>query len=150
LQIDSGNFKSDKKLKQQFDWQEMLETGSYKKDKWQMQLVPGVQNRLTSLISLRLDLLNRDEHNSIQNSFVFPVSYKGKVNNDVYKIIAEEKLETPTGEYATLKIEKTHSNKSRISYYWLAKKLDYIPIRIRQLKDGKEQADMLIKSINLN
>jgi len=70
-----------------------------------------------------------------------------KLNDDVYQFIAEETIQTPEGEFQTLKFEKTHKNKRRISYFWLAKKLDYIPIRIQQIKEGEEQADMLLKSV---
>jgi len=68
-QIDSGSLKSSKKLKQVFDWQQMLESGRYNKKKWQLDLLPETQNRLTSLINLRVDLLSRSSIHNIKMSW---------------------------------------------------------------------------------
>ncbi len=143
-QIDSATLKSDKKLNQEFDWKQMIENGRYNEKEWQLSLPENVQNRLTSLVNLRLDLLNKDKNSYQQNSFVYPVSYKGKIRDDAYTILTKENITTPAGNFETLKVEKNHQNKSRSTYFWLAKKLDYIPVRIQQFKDGKEQADMLL------
>jgi len=148
-QIDSGSLKSSKKLKQVFDWQQMLESGRYNKKKWQLDLLPETQNRLTSLINLRVDLLSRNDTSSLkENSFIYPISYKGKINHDIYTILAEETLSTPAGVFETLKVQKSHKSKSRVSYYWLARKLDFLPVRIQQIKGGKEQANMLLQSVS--
>jgi len=147
IQTDTNNFRSTKVHKQNFDWQQMQETGSYKKKKWQLALKPEIQDRQTSILSLRVDLLAQNCSTQSSETYRYPVSYKGKLNDDVYQFIAEETIQTPEGEFQTLKFEKTHKNKRRISYFWLAKKLDYIPIRIQQIKEGEEQADMLLKSV---
>ncbi|MCP3675757.1 MAG: DUF3108 domain-containing protein [Gammaproteobacteria bacterium] len=144
LQKDKNSLKSAKAYKQNFNWQEMTETGSYKKKKWQLPLKAGIQDRQTSILSLRQDLLQQRSH----ETYKYPVSYKGKINDDVYVLIGEESQQTPAGTFNTLKFERTHKNAQRVSYFWLAKELDYLPVRIRQTKEGQEQADMLLSSIN--
>ncbi|MCP4270554.1 MAG: DUF3108 domain-containing protein, partial [Gammaproteobacteria bacterium] len=67
---------------------------------------------------------------------------------DVYEIMGEEKIITPAGEFDALYVKKIHQNKSRVSFVWLAKELNYLPVRIKQFKEGKEQADMILKSVN--
>ncbi len=150
----SNSFKSAKKNKQLFDWEQMLETGSYHKKNWQLELTPGIQDRLTSIIHLRLDLLLQDQKKNQQkgevpqqDTFQYPVSYKGEIKDDVYQLIGEEKVSTPAGDFETLYVKKIHKSKSRVSFVWLAKELKYLPVRIKQFKDGKEQADMILKSV---
>ncbi|MCP4413819.1 MAG: DUF3108 domain-containing protein, partial [Gammaproteobacteria bacterium] len=149
-----NSFKSAKKNKQLFDWEQMLETGSYHKKNWQLELTPGIQDRLTSIIHLRLDLLLQDQKKNQQkgevpqqDTFQYPVSYKGEIKDDVYQLIGEEKVSTPAGDFETLYVKKIHKSKSRVSFVWLAKELKYLPVRIKQFKDGKEQADMILKSV---
>jgi len=144
IQRDRNSFKSAKAHKQNFDWHQMQENGSYKKKKWQLQLKDGIQDRQTSILNLRRDLLQQE----IQETYRYPVSYKGKINDDVYVLVGEESLQTSAGTFETLKFEKTHKNRNRISYFWLAKELDYLPVRIQQIKEDEEQADMLLSSIN--
>ena len=146
-QADKVTFKSAKVLNQFFNWQQMLEDGRYKKESWQLKLDPEIQDRQTSLLSLRLDLLLQGKTEQSQQNFSYPVSYKGKISDDVFQLITEETLKTPAGTFQTLKYEKTHKNRKRITYLWLAKELNYLPIRIQRIKDGEEQADMLLKSI---
>jgi len=149
LQSYSTSFKSAKSNKQLFDWEKMLETGSYHKKKWQLELTPGIQDRLTSIILLRRDLMRIDQQQEKkQATFQYPVSYKGKIKNDVYELIGEEKIATPAGEFDALYVKKIHQSKSRVSYVWLVKELDYLPVRIKQFKEGKEQADMILKSVS--
>ncbi len=151
----SNSFKSAKKNKQLFDWEQMLETGSYHKNNWQLELTPGIQDRLTSILCLRLDLLLQDQKKNQQkgelqqqDTFQYPVSYKGKIKEDMYQLMGEEKVSTPAGDFETLHVKKIHQNKSRVSFVWLAKELNYLPVRIKQFNEGKEQADMLLNSVS--
>ncbi len=144
LQKDKISLRSAKVHKQNFNWQEMTEVGSYKKKKWKLPLKAGIQDRQISILSLRQDLLQQRS----QETYQYPVSYKGKINDDVYVLIGEESQQTPAGTFDTLKFERTHKNAQRVSYFWLAKELDYLPVRIQQIKKGQEQADMLLSSIN--
>jgi len=148
LQTDKNSFKAAVIQQQTFDWLTMLEDGSYKKQKWQLKVTPDIQDRQLSLLSLRLDLLQQDYTKGQQKTFQYSVSYKGEVSDESYQFVAEESITTPAGIFETHKYQKTHDNKSRVSYFWLAKKLKYLPIRIQQLKDGEEQANMLLTAIN--
>jgi Protein of unknown function (DUF3108) len=43
-----------------------------------------------------------------------------------------EKIQTDAGEYETLKFRLVQKNQKRKTYFWLAPKLDYLPVRVHQ------------------
>jgi hypothetical protein len=149
MQKDLNSFKSPRVQKQTFDWEYQQELGSYKGKSWQVRLESGTLDRLTSLQQLQQDLAN-SESIKLENYFRYPVSYKGKVDLELYKLLALETLTLKSGSsYQTLKVEKLHDNDKRKTYLWLSPKQGYLPIRIQQFKDDEEQADMQLKSLSL-
>lgn len=50
---------------------------------------------------------------------------------------ATGKTSVPAGTFETVLIERLHDDKGRKTRFWLAKELDYLPIKLAQSNDGK-------------
>ena len=152
-QQDFNSFKSPRVQKQRFDWDYMKEYGSYKGKSWDIRLEEGTQDRLTSLIMLRLSLLSEaDEPESsqeVKRFYRIPVSYKGDVGVDVYEVLGTINIDFGNQTFSTLKVEKLHGTERRRTFLWLDLNNELVPVRIQQFKDDEEQADMRLKSLSL-
>lgn len=54
-------------------------------------------------------------------------------------------LTTPAGVFETVRIDRVHSDPSRSTSFWMAPKLDYLPVRVTQ-KDDKMTYDILLRA----
>lgn len=59
----------------------------------------------------------------------------------------EETLETTIGRLHTVRISQSKPGKTRITTFWFAPKLDYLPVRVLQQKSGKEILRMEIRAV---
>ncbi|MFO1391413.1 MAG: DUF3108 domain-containing protein [Agitococcus sp.] len=53
-----------------------------------------------------------------------------------FSIDGTEKIKTPYAELETLKVSRVHTDKERTTQFWLAKSLDYLPVKVVQVDDG--------------
>ncbi|WP_228710681.1 DUF3108 domain-containing protein [Saccharobesus litoralis] len=67
-----------------------------------------------------------------------------------FEKVAAEQLVTPAGTFDTIKFERVLSNKSRSTQVWIAPKLGNLLVRVRQEKEGSEQADAILESVTFN
>lgn len=58
-----------------------------------------------------------------------------------FAITGREPVETPAGRFETLRVERV-DNPRKTYRYWLAPSLDYLPVKIEHLKDGKAELRM--------
>lgn len=59
----------------------------------------------------------------------------------------EEALDTPLGKLRTVRVQQSTSGKSRMTTFWFAPELRYLPVRVAQDKEGKEELRMEIRSV---
>lgn len=55
-------------------------------------------------------------------------------------------IKTPAGRYATLKVARTGDHSHALAF-WLAPDADWIPVRVRQIKDGSTAFTMTMKRL---
>lgn len=59
----------------------------------------------------------------------------------------EETLETPLGKLRSTRISQSKPGKTRITTFWFATDLQYVPVRVVQQKDGKEVLRMELRAV---
>jgi len=104
-------------------------------NKWKMNSVELVQDRLSSQLSLMLAL----QQSSIPEKkqyFDFPIADGGRLKRYSYNIIAEEELETSLGILNTIKLEHRRSNLSGVMILWCAEEFAYLPVKILHQQNG--------------
>ena len=78
----------------------------------------------------------------------FLVFDSGRLKNVIFTVSGEEQLETSLGTLDTLRVERNNAKgSSRTTVTWFAPSLDYMPVKIEQLKRGGLVARLTLKSL---
>jgi hypothetical protein len=124
-----------------FDWQNGTVTGQVGDDRVDLATQARVQDRLSIQIAAMTALLRGEDPGTmplIDNNRVKQYSYARK--NDVA-------LETNIGKLGTVVYESTRLNSDRMSRFWLAADLDYIPARVELTRKGKVETVMVLTAL---
>ena len=144
LRTTDTSFSSKRKTVQTFNWPTMSETGTYRDKAWDMELTDASHSRLTDIVQFQ-ELLKQAKEPIA--SMAFLIHDRGTSKNETFTFESVEIINTPSGKYKTWRYRKTHNNPKRQSLYWFATELDFVPVRVQQFKDGEEQANMMLSSI---
>lgn len=139
----SGNGK-DEKREIQFDWAKGVahttDNGKHKT----LSIKPGTYDRLLAQLAISMDLA-KGEH--VEN---YPIVLHSEVN--VYHMLRQDNtdLKTPAGNYQTWVIARRDPHSSRVLIFWLAPKLDYLPVQIEQTEPGKSTISFVLTDIHFD
>ncbi|SEL04217.1 Protein of unknown function [Colwellia chukchiensis] len=105
----------------------------------------NIQDPLSYHLQHRLNMLTNPE----QKHYVYPVvKTSGSIKNYVYQYDGEEELMLPYGLVKTIKLKREVIEKKRITYAWFAPELDYLLVKLQQIKGDVEQFEAQLKSVN--
>lgn len=108
-------------------------TGMAHNKPFTLQLKTPAWDRLSVQLALMMDI-SRDKQPKDQ--YVYTVINAGKLEQYQFHFESEQKLSIGERVYPTLKFKREHSG-NRMTYFWLAPALNYIPVRIEQHKKGE-------------
>lgn len=117
-----------------FDWQKHLLTGERKGE-----TATHALDDITTLDPLNLEIQIRHDLLSspnLQLKAAYVLGDAKGVHPLSFTINGTEKIKTPYGELDTLKVSKVHKDNDRKTQFWLAKSLDYLPVKVVQTDDG--------------
>ena len=96
----------------------------------------ALQDKLSYHLQHRINLIN----NANKSSYTYPViSTSGHVKDYVYQVDGTEELSLPYGVIKTIRLKREVKEKKRITYAWFAPELNYLMVKLYQIKDGSEQ-----------
>jgi hypothetical protein len=105
------------------------------------------QDKLSYHLQQRLNLKETPK----QAHFVYSVLQKsGTAKSYVYQYDGEEELILPYGIVKTLKYRRDVQDKNRTTYIWVAPELDYLLVRLYQIKDGVDQFEAQLDTYTIN
>ncbi|PCJ51130.1 MAG: hypothetical protein COA74_01335 [Gammaproteobacteria bacterium] len=102
-----------------------------------------IQDKLSYQLQLQLDLIK----DPTKKEYSFPViSTGGSIKDYSFTNEGEEELVLPYGTIKTIKLKREVVDKEKITYAWFAPELNYLMVKLYQIKDGKPQftADLKI------
>ena len=106
----------------------------------------NIQDSLSYHLQHRLNLISKPE----QKQFVYPViKSSGSLKNYVYQYDGEEEVMLPYGLVKTVKFKREVIEKKRITYAWFAPELDYLLVKLHQIKGDVEQFEAQLDSVNI-
>ncbi|WP_143314018.1 DUF3108 domain-containing protein [Colwellia sp. UCD-KL20] len=106
----------------------------------------NIQDSLSYHLQHRLNLIK----NPKQKHFVYPViKSSGDTRNYVYEYDGEEDLMLPYGLVKTIKLKREVVEKERTTYAWFAPELNYLLVRLYQVKGGTEQFEAQLTSVTV-
>lgn len=104
-------------------------------------------NKLQDNLSY-LERLRRHLAQTPRQPLVLPIldGDKARVYENRFEVEGEETIDTPHGEYATLRVRRTSSRGKYEHWLWCAPALDYLPVRlVRQKRDGGNRGDLRLR-----
>jgi hypothetical protein len=107
----------------------------------------NIQDKLSYHLQNRLNLIQHPE----QKLFVYPViSHSGKIKNYVYQYDGEDELMLPFGMVKAIRLKREVIEKKKVTYAWFAPELNYLLVKIQQIKSDVEQFDAQLTSLEVH
>lgn len=104
----------------------------------------NLQDKLSYHLQHRLNLIN----DANQSPYIYPViSTSGSLKEYVYEYDGEEELILPYGLIKTVRFKREVKEKKRITYAWFAPELDYLLVKLYQMKGGTEQFEAQLSKL---
>ncbi len=126
-----------------FDWDNQNVINKVQNTRWKMDIAQKVQDKLSYQLQLQQDLLDGE------TKFVYQIADGGRLKAYGFEVVGEETLSTPLGKVETVKVKRSRENDERATYAWLAKKYNYLLVRMQQEEKGKTY-DINISKATLN
>jgi len=105
----------------------------------------NIQDKLSYHLQNRLNLIQHPE----QKLFVYPViSHSGNIKNYVYQYDGEVELMLPYGLVKTIRLKREVIEKKKVTYAWFAPELNYLLVKIQQIKSGVEQFEAQLTAVD--
>jgi hypothetical protein len=82
-----------------------------------------------------------------QEPGTIPLIDDERVKHYTYKRTGTAAMDTPLGSMETIIYESGREGSNRLSRFWMAPQLDYIPVRAEQIRKGKVETVMEIRSL---
>lgn len=122
-----------------FDWNNNRIKHTINGDSWHMPTQPGIMDKLLYELAVMDDLGNG------QDPAAYRIADGGGVRVYDFERLGEENISTPLGEYHTVKILRRKEGSDRLSIFWAADELDYLPVQVDHMeKDGSKTRAVLI------
>ena len=87
---------------------------------------------------LSLEVQIRQDLMSGKFSGNYYMAKKNKVEKTPFKKSGNTTITVPAGTFDTVRVDRIHDDNSRSTSFWLAPSLDYLPIKVSQVNDGKK------------
>ncbi|WP_201548727.1 DUF3108 domain-containing protein [Psychrobacter fjordensis] len=92
-------------------------------------------------VQIRQDLLNG------KFSGNYYMAKKDKIEKTPFRKSGNTKITVPAGTFDTVRVDRVHDDDSRSTSFWLAPSLDYLPVKVSQINDGKKM-DLELTKVN--
>ena len=106
-----------------------------------LNMVQQAFDDLSLEVQIRQDLLNG------KFSGNYYMAKKDKIEKTPFKKSGNTKITVPAGTFDTVRVDRVHDDNSRSTSFWLAPSLDYLPVKVSQINDGKKM-DLELTKVN--
>lgn len=138
---DDGTAATKRDANVQFDWEHHRATGVYEDAKVDMPIQLGIQDDLSVQIALMVELLRGHTPDK------FSLLSGNSVREYHYSREGEETLTTPVGTVQTIIYRSEKQYSPRVTRFWCAPSLGYIPLRVQQKRDNDVEWTMQIQKV---
>ncbi len=138
---DDGTSSTKRDANVQFDWDHKRVSGVYENNKVDMPMPSGIQDDLSVQIALMTELLRGHTPEK------FVLLSGNSVREYRYSRDGEETLHTPVGTVPTIIYRAEKQNSPRVTRFWCAPSLGYIPLRVQQKRNDDVEWTMEVQSV---
>lgn len=68
----------------------------------------------------------------------YSMAKKTKIEQTPFKRSGNTKITVPAGTFDTVRVDRVHDDDGRSTSFWLAPSLNYLPVKVSQINDGKK------------
>ncbi|MBA2491427.1 MAG: DUF3108 domain-containing protein [Gammaproteobacteria bacterium] len=105
-----------------------------------------IPDRTLDNFSLQLALI-QDARNG-RKTITYPVISKGELKTYTFANLGRETIETPLGEFDTIKLERRKDDAENTTYTtWYASELNYLPVQVENREDGDVVLSLLLDEV---
>lgn len=115
-------------------------TSTYRGKTTTMNMAQQAFDDLSLEAQIRQDLLNGNFSGD------YYMAKKDKVEKTPFKKSGNTTVTVPAGTFNTVRVDRIHDDSSRSTSFWLAPSLDYLPVKVSQMNDGKKMDLELTKT----
>lgn len=139
---DDGSDDTERDIRLEFDWRAARVRGTAEDKPVDVALEPGAQDAMSIQMALMRDLLAGNKPSK------YRLFDKDKVKEYTYTLEGEARVKTALGELDTViyRAERGAGSK-RVTRMWYAPSLGFVGVRGEQLRDGKREWQMEIRSL---
>jgi len=134
----------DEKQDIQFDWAKGVAHTDEDGKQQTLPIKTGIYDRLLAQLAISMDLqAGKDVED-------YPALYHNEIN--VYHMLLQDNtdLKTPAGTYETVVIARRDPHNDRAITFWLAPKLDYLPVQMEQTEPDKSTISLVLTDIKFD
>jgi len=134
--------KKDRDVNVKFDWSTRRITNSINGSSWQMPIQAYIMDKLLYQLAIMYDL----EKGRKDISYV--IADGGKIKQYDFELVGEERLQTPIGEFSTLKLSRHKPNSRRKTVIWCARELGYMPVKVENIENNGRETMAIIEGLS--
>lgn len=138
---DHSGRKRNRQVHIDFNWDNHKARVEINNDHWHMDLEPGTLDKLLYQLALMRDLKNNGHQ---QTSY--RVADGGSIRDYDFEPMGGETIETPFGEFETIKMARHRPDTDRETILWCARELGYLPVKVVHIEPDGLQTTTLLKS----
>jgi Protein of unknown function (DUF3108) len=138
---DDGTSSTKRDANVTFDWDHKRATGVYEDAKVDMPISPGIQDDLSVQIALMVELLRGHTPET------FSLINGNSVRDYHYSREGEETVTTPAGTFPTVIYSAQKQGSPRITRFWCAPSLGYLPLRVQQKRGDDVEWTMQVQKV---
>ena len=131
-EYDRSGTKKPRNVTVEFDWDKNQIINSVNGSSWKMPSTEGMLDKLLYQYSIMLDLKQG------KSKLRYIIADGGKEKIYVFETLGEEFIETPIGKLRTIKLKRQRLDSDRQSIFWSAPDVDYLPVKLEIIDDGKK------------
>ncbi len=126
-----------------FDWQTNIATYQSKGEKKKIELVGNDLDWLGYQVQLSIDM------QAGKKEFNYHIVRRGRSKDYRFVITGEEVVDTPMGKIDAIKLLQIRENNKRRTELWVAPKLEYLLVKLRQTEDDGDQYELFLKNVKI-
>lgn len=131
-----------------FDWEQNTATMNRDSREQTQTLENGIQDNLSFSAQMSADLLNHPELRSPGTILSYQILEARGLDIQDYKVIGEERINTPAGDLDTIKLERIRdSDSGRSTVIWLSAQHQYILAKLLQIESGGSEMALTLESV---
>ena len=116
-------------------------SGNYGNKQFKLQHQGMVWDRLSVQLAL-IDDIRRSIDIPSGHVFSYQVIEKNQISAFNFSYEGKQSIDLGKYHYNTIKLKREHDSSDRVTIFWLAKELDFVPVKVEQFKKGKLHMNM--------